>query len=85
MGDNNGKEFQGPNQPHPHREGPVSRVGKPLTLICKSTYFATFSRENNPVEALVTGKQVALGQYVAPGTVLASLQAVDEVEKETNA
>ncbi|MAY35571.1 MAG: hypothetical protein CMN84_05650 [Spongiibacteraceae bacterium] len=33
-----------------------------------------------PVEALVTGKQVALGQYVAPGTVLASLQAVDEVE-----
>ncbi|WP_372748490.1 efflux RND transporter periplasmic adaptor subunit [Litorivivens sp.] len=33
-----------------------------------------------PVKALVASKQIALGQYVAPGSVLANLQAVDSVE-----
>ncbi len=65
---------------HPQIRRSEAQVAAAKAQIKKARTDLSRTEIKLPVEALVTGKQVALGQYVAPGTVLASLQAVDEVE-----
>jgi RND family efflux transporter MFP subunit len=72
--------FETRNPRHPQIRRARAQIAAAKAQIRKANVDLSRTEISLPMEALVSIKQVALGQYVAPGSVLASFQAVGQVE-----
>nr|WP_281388652.1 efflux RND transporter periplasmic adaptor subunit [Litorivivens lipolytica] len=72
--------FKTRNPRHPQIRRAEAQVATAEAQIKKAETDLARTEITLPAKALVASKQVALGQYVAPGSVLANLQTVDAVE-----